>query len=71
MTTCKAHDGQTVTDGSAMRLVLAHGDNERTIEGNVRAFEQDGETRWEIETGVAQWPAVGFLPENVLRVELN
>ena len=62
----KTRDGKTVTDGQKTTLTLQHGTHEREVKGTVRSFEQDGETRWEIVTDDDQWPAVGFLPENVL-----
>lgn len=50
-------------------LTLRHGDTERVVKGKIREFEQDGETRWEIETGDEHHPAIGFVPENVISVE--
>jgi hypothetical protein len=64
LTLCKGVDQYVVQpDGT----VLSHGDySERKVRGLVQVFDQDGETHWEIKTGVPQYPAIGFLPENVL-----
>jgi len=56
---------------------------ERIVKGTIRAFEhvervyddegiavgKTSETKWEILTGDPHYPAVGFLPENVLTKE--
>lgn len=63
----ETNDGKLLTDGAYVKdLQLRHGQDTRRVSGIIRAFEQDGETRWEISTGDEQWPAVGFLPENAL-----
>jgi hypothetical protein len=72
--TSKTRDGKLITDGAYAELTLLHGERseiehgayERTLKGIVRAFDQDGETRWEISTDDPQHPAIGFLPESVL-----
>lgn len=78
--TCQAQDGAIITDGEAAELVLLHGETERRVSGIVHVFEQHervydeehiavgktSEFHWEILTGDPQYPAIGFLPENVL-----
>jgi hypothetical protein len=67
MKTFRAEDGNVVTDGDVTTLTVRHGAAERVVTGTVRAFEQEGEIRWEISTGDPQHPAIGFLPEAVVR----
>lgn len=57
--------------------------SERTVVGTVRAFDhvervydeehiavgKTSEVKWEILTGDQSYPAIGFTPESVLRVE--
>jgi len=66
MQTCTARDDTLISDGDAGEFVLAYDTESVAVRGTIHAFEQDGETRWEIITSEAQWPAVGFRPENVL-----
>jgi hypothetical protein len=75
----KTQDGQTVSDGDKARLVLMYDYEAVEAVGTVRRFEQVervydeegiavGKTstkHWEIVTGDAHHPAIGFLPENV------
>jgi hypothetical protein len=64
--TCRSQDGKVIRDGDRTTLTLQHGTSERVVTGTIRAFAQDGETRWEILTGDPQRPAIGFLPEHVI-----
>ena len=66
MDTCETQDGKQINDGVKLTLSLQHGTTVREVKGKVRAFESDGETRWEILTNDPLRPAIGFLPENVL-----
>jgi hypothetical protein len=82
MSTFETQDGKTIKDGQKVSLRVGKGDptvrettlggapthdySESVITGTVRSFEQDGETRWEVVTDDAQYPAIGFLPKNVL-----
>lgn len=63
---CEARDGTPIIDGDVGEFVLAYDTASVTVKGTVRAFPQDREVHWEIVTDDAQWPAVGFRPENVL-----
>jgi hypothetical protein len=78
--TVKTQDGSVITDGEKVTLTLRHGETERVVKGVVRAFEhvervyddegiavgKTSEIKWEVLTGDPQYPAIGFLPENVL-----
>lgn len=72
MRSCTAHDGSSIVEGTVVELEQVRGQGAgagvRAITGTVRAFGQDGETRWELLTGDPQWPAIGFDPEFVLTV---
>jgi hypothetical protein len=65
--TCQGQDGQLIRDGDTTTLLLQHGSSERVATGTVRAFEQDGDIRWEVSTNDPQHPAIGFLPEQVVK----
>lgn len=66
VSTCQSQDGKVIRDGESTTLILQHGASERIVTGTIRAFEQDGHTRWEVVTGDPQHPAIGFLPEHVV-----
>jgi hypothetical protein len=73
-------DGQKTTLTLVKGSEETHDYSEREVKGTVRAFEhvervydeegiaigKTSETKWEITTGDPVYPAVGFLPENVL-----
>lgn len=62
--------GKATSDGELVTLKLHHGiRTQRVVTGTVRSFLQDGVRRWEISTTDPHYPAIGFLPENVLRRE--
>jgi len=79
--TFKTQEGKSVADGSAVTLDLAYSYETVSVTGTVRAFDhvervydeegiavgKTSEQRWEILTGDPAYPAVGFLPENVIR----
>lgn len=66
----QSRDGEIIKDGSSVTLELAYDTASIKRKGVVRSFvDETGGIRWEILTDEPQWPAVGFLPENVLSAD--